>query len=209
MTLLQRDLIPLSAILLAFTGSYLAYDHLPPRIPVHWGIDGRIDNYFHKRLGVYLNPGMMALVYIFFRLIPYADRHRVKQLREIGIYNRFRNAAVLLFGYVHLLGLGIGLHWASPEANLLIGGASLLVLFVGDYMQTVQPSRLDRLLYRTGIAPSAAARHRICRSFTLAGLCGLIGTLTGRVQALWLLLPLLTGLFYTRLRFPADKGPAS
>ena len=208
MSLLQRDLVPLAAILLALTGSYLAYDHLPAYIPVHWGIDGRIDGYSPKRFGVYLNPGVMAIVFIFFRLIPYADKNRVRQLREIGIYDPLRNGAVLLFGYAHLLVLGIGLRWTSPRANFLIGGISLLVLFAGDAIQTRKPARFDRLLRRLGIAPSDPARRRVHRSLSFSGICGLAGTFTGRAQILWLLLPLLFGLFHTRRRFPTQREPA-
>ena len=209
MPFFQRDWIPLAAILFATLAAFLAYDHLPRLIPIHWGIDGRIDSYAPKKWGAYRYPGFMAVIYLFFRLIPYIDRGRIRQLREIGIYDPLRNGAVLLFGYAHLLSLGIGIGWFSPEANTLIGSLALLVLFSADRIRRTRSSAFCRFLNRLGIAPSPPARHYLFRGLTCTGVCGLIGPFTGRIQTGWLLLPLLASLILTRRRFPADGGPAS
>ncbi len=209
MPFFQRDRIPLVAILFATLAAFLAYGHLPHLIPIHWGIDGRIDSYAPKKWGAYRYPGFMAGIYLFFRLIPYIDRGRIRQLREIGIYDPLRNGAVLLFGYAHLLSLGIGIGWFSPEANFLIGGLALLLLFTADRFRRTHSSAFCRFLHRLGIAHSLPARRYLFRGLTCAGACGLIGPFTGRLQAGWLLLPLLVSLFLTRRRFPADGGPAS
>ena len=204
---LRRDLLPLATILLAFAASYLAYDHLPQQVPIHWGAGGRIDTYAPKRWGIYRYPGFMVLIYLFFRLLlPYADRRRIGQMREIGIYEPFRHAAVLLFGYAHALSLCIGLGWASSGANYLVGSAGILFLFAVDYARRHRPPGLCRLLRRFGISPSPLALGHICRGLTLAGICGILGPLTGRAQVGWLLLPILLTLILARRRFPIEEG---
>jgi len=205
---LHRNLIPLAAPLLAFAASYLAYDHLPPRIPVHWGIDGRIDNYTSKGWQVYFYPTAMVLVHLFFRFVAFADKGRTRQLKEAGIFAPLWNGAVFLFGYAHLLSLGIGLGWVSPEANFLVGAASLTVLLVGGYIRRRRPEWLALPLRRLNIASSDAARSYIGRCILIAGACGMAGTLTGRLQLGWFLIPLIAGVWLARRHFPLDGGHA-
>ena len=206
MSVLQRD--PIAAILLSLVASYLAYDHLPERIPVHWDAYGRIDAELNKRVGVFLHPGAMTLVYIFFRLIPYADKIRVRQLKEIGLYDPFRNGAVLLFGYSHFLLLGIGLGWVDRGANLFAGLLSLTAILAGNHLKSIRPVRFDRLLRRINISSDPPAGKYVCNLLILCGAFGQLGTATGFLQVAWLLLPLGVGYFLVRRRYPADRKPA-
>ncbi|MDP6778475.1 MAG: DUF1648 domain-containing protein [Candidatus Latescibacteria bacterium] len=207
MRLFQRDIIPISATLLAVVGSFLAYDHLPSRIPVHWGMDGRVDGELRKDIGAYLLPGAMALVYVFFRLIPYADKRRVRQLKEIGLYDRFRNGAVLLFGYAHLLSLGIGLGWFSGQANFLIGAISLLILILADCIHAGEPPALARVA--DSLAPARVTRGRLAAWLAVAGACGIVGTFTGTAQGGWLVATLAVGYLVVRWRRPCEETPDS
>ncbi len=207
MRLLQREIVPISAILLALIIATLAYDHLPYRIPVHWGMDGRIDGELRKDLGAFLLPAAMALVYLFFRLIPCAEKNRVRQLREIGLYDRFRNGAVLLFGYAHLLSLGIGLGWLSAEANFLVGAASLLILLLADCVRSGEPPGLTRVF--DAIALSSVRHRRLAAWLSIAGTCGIVGTFTGVAQIGWLVAPLVIGYLYIRWRRPTEGTPDS
>ena len=205
MSVLQRD--PTAGILLALLASFLAYDHLPERIPVHWDGFGRIDAELNKRAGVFLHPGAMALVYFFFRLIPYVDRNRVRQLRDIGLYDPFRNGAVLLFGYSHLLLLGIGLGWVDREANLFAGLLSLAAIVAGNHLKRIRPARFDRFLTRINVSGAPPAPAYVCNVLILCGVIGQAGTATGALQLAWFLVPLGVGYIFLRLRFPSDRTP--
>ncbi len=206
MSILHRD--PIAGILLALLASYLAYDHLPERIPVHWNAFGRIDAELNKRMGVFLHPGAMTLVYIFFRLIPYVDRNRVRQLKDIGLYDPFRNGAVLLFGYSHLLLLGIGLGWIDRGANLFPGLLSLAAILAGNHLKSVRPPRFDRLLDKIGVSSAPPAPAHACNVLILCGVIGQAGIVTGTLQPAWFLVPLGVGYVFVRRCFPADRTPA-
>ena len=206
MSILQRD--PIAGILLALLASYLAYDHLPERIPVHWDAFGRIDAELNKRAGVFLHPGAMTLVYLFFRLIPYVDRNRVRQLKDVGLYDPFRNGAVLLFGYSHLLLLGIGLGWIDRGTNLFAGLLSLAAILVGNHLKRIRPARFDRLLRRIGVSCSPPAPAYVCNVLILCGAFGQAGTAAGTLQLAWFLVPLGIGYVLVRRRFPANRTPA-
>ena len=206
MSVLQRDPIP--AILLSLAASYLAYDHLPDRVPVHWDAFGRIDAELHKRIGVLLHPGAMTFVYIFFRLIPFVDRNRVRQLKEIGLYDPFRNGAVLLFGYSHLLLLGIGLGWVDRGANLFAGLLSLSSILAGNHLKHLRSAWFDRILGRIGVSSAPHARNFACNILIFCGALGQAGAATASLQVAWFLLPLAVGCFLVRRRFPVNRKPA-
>ncbi len=184
----------------------MAYDHLAPQIPIHWGIDGRIDYTVSKNVGVYLNPGAMVFTYLFFWMITYVDRPRVRRLQSVGIYDVLRDGAVCLFGFAHLLALGIGLKWVSPEANFLVGAASISILVAGLHFRQPPHGKVFWLLRRLGITPCNPAAKLLYRSLIAAGAAGVCGTLSGRAQIGWLLLPLAVGLLWTRRRFSSDSS---
>ena len=177
--------------------SAAAYDHLPTSIPVHWGITGQIDRELHRKLGAFVYPAAMALVYVFFRLIPYADRGRVGQLREIGIYDLLRSGAVFLFGYGHALALGIGLGWVSRGANFLVGASAILLALWSDHVGRNPPDWLLRQLRHRQRLPGPV---QLARALKIAAAITIAGTFTGRWQLGWLLIPSLAALVYTCCR---------
>jgi hypothetical protein len=184
---LQRDATAIVAILIGLAASVLSYASLPTFVPVHWNITGQIDKELPRELAAWLYPAAMALVYVFFRLIPFADRNRVRQLREIGVYDLLRTGAVLLFGYGHALVLGIGLGWASRQANFLVGAAAILIALWADHAEHTRPEWLRRVLERR--APSMR-QHDLTRGIKLACAVAVLGTFTGKWQPAWLLVPL-------------------
>lgn len=208
MYFIQRDWLPITATLLATLASVLSYTNLPEFIPIHWGIDGRIDSYAPKKWGIFRYPGCMTFTYLFFRLIPYIDKGRIQQLKNIGIYDPFRNGSVIFFGYPHFLSIGIGIGWFSPDANFLIGGLSFLVLFAADHIRRICSPVCSRILGILGIAFSLPARLYLFWGLTGTGAFGLIGPLTGLIQVEWLLIPLFASLFLTRYRYPTNGDPS-
>ncbi len=197
---LRQDSLSLVTILLAALLSFLSFDALPQRIPIRWGIDGSIVDYTYKKWGAYRYPEFMALIYFFFKLIPKIDRGRVNQLQDVGLYDPLRHGAVLIFAFNHLLSIGIGLAWISAEANYLIGAFSLLILLAGCY-GIRNMGVLDRTLEFLGTFSNSESRNRFSVGLIIAGALGMVGTSTGRLQILWLLIPLAAHLIHFRIRF--------
>ena len=206
---MKLEYLPHIVTLFAFSVSILAYDHLAPEIPIHWGIDGRIDYTASKGLGVYLNPGAMVLAYFFFWMITHIDRPRVRRLREVGIYDALRDCAVSLFGYAQLLALGIGLNWVSGDANFLIGAFSTSIIVAVLHLRRPPHKNVLRLLRHLGITPSNRAADQLYRILIVVGAAGVCGTLSGRAQIWWPLVPLVLGLFWTRRRFPSSASSST
>ena len=190
MTALTKHWPPLLAIALCTLGGLAATPFLPQRIPVHWGIDGTISSYTGKTIGVYLNPAGMAVAYLFFSMIPHTDKRRVRELREIGIYEPLRNTAVYAFGFAQVLALGISLGVVRESANYLIG---LACIFIALGVEAVTAGLLDPLrphLKRLFVLLDKVLPKR-ARQVQIASAFGLLGTLLFPYAILWLLLPMI------------------
>lgn len=56
--------------------SLILYPSLPDRIPTHWNIHGKIDGYGAKSWAAFLGSGLMALMLLTFRFLPWLSPHR-------------------------------------------------------------------------------------------------------------------------------------
>ena len=201
MNILTKQWPPVICILMGVLGGFLLTPHLPDHIPVHWGIDGTISTYAAKETGVYLNPAAMTIAYLFFTLIPYSDKRRVRDLRELGIYEPLRNTAVYTFGYAQLLTLGIGSGIFSEAANYIVGLACLLTALG---VEAAKSGLLDSLKpYLPGYSQlSAETLQRAGLRTQIAAGIGFTGTLFAPYAILWFIIPLALVIVIEQVRKP-------
>lgn len=202
MALLTRHLPPLLTIAMSVVLGLAAQPLLPPRIPVHWGIDGTISSYASRRVGVFLNPAAMTVAYLFFTLIPYSDKRRVRELRELGVYEPLRNAAVYAFALAQLMAVGIGVGVISPDANYLVAVGSLFAVLGGEAVRSGLLAPLKATVPRLDTVPDERLA-RIAARAQIAGGFGVLGAFVGWYQPLWFVLPLTAMLIADRRRADA------
>ena len=188
MTILTKHWPPLLAILLGLLGGFLSLPYLPSRIPVHWGIDGNISTYTDKSFGVYLNPAGMIVAYVFFTLIPYTDKRRVRDLRDIGVYEPLRNTAVYTFGFAQILVLGISLGIINPSSNYLIGMTSLLIILG---VESIRSGILEPIIEMVPLANriSSEQMERVGSRLQASACVGILGSFFAPYQILWITVP--------------------
>jgi uncharacterized membrane protein len=193
MTILTKHWPPLLAIFVCLLGGFLCLPYLPSRIPVHWGIDGSISTYTNKSFGVYLNPAGMIVAYVFFTLIPYTDKRRVRDLRDIGVYEPLRNTAVYTFGFAQILVLGISLGVINPSTNFLIGMISLLLILA---VESIQSGIIDPI---KGMIPlisrvSSEQMRRVGPRLQASAGIGIFGSFFAPYPILWMIVPVCVSL---------------
>ena len=198
-TLLTKHWPPLLTLALSVICGFLASPYLPAYIPVHWGIDGAASSYINKGVGVYLNPAGMVVAYLFFTLIPYSDKRRIRELRELGIYEPLRNTAVYAFAYAQLMALGIGLGIVNEAANHLIGIVYLFLILAAVAAQSELVTPIKSLFPRFGRLSDYKIAQIGFRIQVSAGL-GILGSLFSGYPILWFLIPfsILTGIEFWR-----------
>jgi len=93
-------------LLVMFALAAASWDSAPDRIPVHWGIDGRVDRYGGRFEGLLAMPMVALGLYLAMRFLPRIDPGRANYEGFAGAYATIRLAVLALmagiYGVVHL-----------------------------------------------------------------------------------------------------------
>lgn len=108
------------------------------RIPVHWNIKGEVDRYGSKFEGLYMIPGLTAVMIILFALIPLIEPRRRHLQLSMKAYRIMITAIIVFMGCIHGLVL-----WSSAGKMLDIGrlvvlGIGVLFILLGNYLGKVR-----------------------------------------------------------------------
>lgn len=95
------------------------------RIPIHWNVEGKIDNTTSKTMGLIMMPGIILLLLLFFMFFPYiSTRYRKQSERFNKILPMFANIMILMFSCIYLLSLVV-----AREAEF--DGTELMWVLIG------------------------------------------------------------------------------
>jgi uncharacterized membrane protein len=128
--------IALAAIALAAT--LLAWPHLPERVPLHWNAHGEVDGWGPRGMLMLLGPGAMLAELAVFALLPVLSPSRFEVEAFVRTYLRIMLAAILLAGYITAVLLFAGLTGHVDVSSALLGGVSVLLVFIGNLMGKVR-----------------------------------------------------------------------
>jgi len=123
-------------ILLAFAMVALAYTDLPPLVPTHWGLDGKVTR-FRPRIWAFAIPTLMVLIYALLLALPRISPRGYEIERFGRVFEICQSATLLvmlaLTTLVLLAGLGADVHMdRAPSA--IIG---LLFIVLGNFQGKV------------------------------------------------------------------------
>ncbi|HXS53958.1 MAG TPA: SdpI family protein [Usitatibacter sp.] len=128
------------AILVAagFAATILAWPQLPERIPLHWNVHGEVDGWGPRGLMMVLGPGAMLAELAIFALLPVLSPKRFALESFTPTYLRIMLGAILLAGYITAVLLFAGLTGHVDVSAALLGGVSVLLVFIGNLMGKVR-----------------------------------------------------------------------
>jgi uncharacterized membrane protein len=164
--------------------SVWAWTQLPAgaQIPIHWGLDGRVDGYAPREIGVFLLPLLTAGIAALLAVIPRFEPRRANLERSRKAYAAIWIAVVSLLGAVHALSIALALGAALDMSRLILIGAGLVLVVIGNYLPKVRPNYLMGIRTPWTLASdlSWVRTHRLGgRIFVIEGLAlialGLVG----------------------------------
>lgn len=125
-------------ILATLVAGLAAFPHLPARVPSHWGIRGNVNGYSSPATTVFLFPGIMAGILLFFAALPVlSPRHfEVETFRSTYLYLML--VVVVAIAYFHGLLLWVALSHAISMPRALSGGLCVLIALVGNVLGKVK-----------------------------------------------------------------------
>ncbi len=156
------------------------------QVPIHWGLDGRVDGYAPREIGVFLLPLLTAGIAALLAVIPRFEPRRANLERSGKAYAAIWIAVVSLLGTVHVLSVAVALGAVLDVSRLILIGVGLLLFVIGNYLPTVRPNYLMGIRTPWTLASdlSWVRTHRVGgRIFVIEGLAlialGLVGAGTG------------------------------
>lgn len=163
-------------------GSAGVYERLPEQVPIHWNIEGEVDNTGPKQWAAFLMPGSMAVLVGFFRLMPWLSPRRFEVDSFRTTYLLVMVMVVALLGYIHLLGLAVALGRPVDMNRALLSGLFLFFAALGALL-----GRVRRNFWIGVRTPWTLANERVWddthrlagRIFMAIGLLGLVGVVLG------------------------------
>lgn len=130
--------INLILIVLTFISGMVLYPSLPQQIPMHWNIQGQIDNYMAKEYGVFLFPVMMLFIFILFRVLPSFDPKKEKYHLFKHEWEIIQTGFMGFFTYLHFVILYISMHPSTQMMPFMFLGLGSLFILIGNYLSKIR-----------------------------------------------------------------------
>lgn len=191
----KSDLAVLLLILLTFGIGLYYYPQLPEQMPIHWNINGEVDNYGDKLFATFLFPAINLLMFVFFLVLPKIDPRKENYQKFKGAYTVFRNSMHIFLAILYLLTIQHSLNKDVPDflnIDFVVPlGVSILFIIIGNYLGKIQDNYFigirtpwtlssEKVWYKT---------HRLAgKLYVVSGIFGVIGSFFGGMIAFILLI---------------------
>lgn len=117
---------------------WFLYDRLPEQIPVHWNVEGEVDNYTSKLKGVLLLPLINLLMVILFPIFKKIDPKREKYATFQRPWLIIQTVLVLFFAYIYFVSLYLALNPYMSVEPFIFGGLGVLFIVIGNYLGKIR-----------------------------------------------------------------------
>lgn len=161
-----------------------AWAQLPPgaQVPIHWGIDGRADDFAPKEIGLLGLPVVALLLAGVLLAVPRLEPRRENLARSAAAYRAVATAALALIAVVHVGAVLAAVGYSVDVATLAAAGVGALLVILGNYMGKVRSNFVFgiRTPWTLSSERSWARTHRLAGRFMVGlGLAVLLIALLG------------------------------
>jgi uncharacterized membrane protein len=121
-------------ILLPMVYMVLVWNKLPEQLPIHWNVQGQIDNYGPK----WIFPIITVVIYVLMLLVPQIDPRR-KNYEKFGkSYYIIRLLLMCFFSIIFSTVITSGLGIAINIERIIVPSLLVLFMVIGNYMSTLR-----------------------------------------------------------------------
>ncbi|HVW98475.1 MAG TPA: SdpI family protein [Mucilaginibacter sp.] len=121
---------------------WVVYSSLPATVPLHYGIDGKVNRYGNKSELISMTALLLSinlLVYLLMKFLPSIDPKRQVKYGE----ETFRKIAFGIVFFISALNIAIlftTAHRGMPATKLILPIAGILFAFIGNLMNNIKPN---------------------------------------------------------------------
>lgn len=136
----RTELVQLALIAAMFVAAAIAWPYAPEQMPTHWNLQGEVDGYGGKFVGLLLLPLISLGLYGLFLVLPRLDPGYRNYKSFAGVYNLIRIALVLFL--TGLYAVTVAAAFGQPVdvgmvVTLATGG---LLVVLGNWMGKIRPN---------------------------------------------------------------------
>ena len=185
---------PLVIIVLSYAIGYYLSPQLPNLMASHWGINGEVNGYMSKSMGIYFMPTLSLLLYFLFRFLPSIDPYKKNFSQFENYYHTFITVIFSFFFYIYLLTLFWNLGYRFNMIQVLSPAFAVLFYYAG-----VLTSKAKRNWFVGIRTPWTLSSETVWQKthltggklFKLTALLTLFGTIFPQIAMYLLLVPVL------------------
>lgn len=128
--------IPFVTLILAVVAAYLVFfDRLPDPIPIHWNIQGEVDNTMPKSWFSALLPAFSMLgMYLLMLLFPFVDPKRERYLKFGHAYSVMRYTLIVFMALISGVALMMMLDYPIRIEKVIPPLAGIVYVIIGNYL---------------------------------------------------------------------------
>ncbi len=183
---LRGELVQVLPVAAMFVVAALCWSHVPDRIAVHWGLQGKPDGFAGRISGLLLLPIVSLAVYLLTLFLPSLDPGRANYRNFAGAYNAIRFSITLFLSLIYMVMVLTALGYQINMTTVV--GLALGVLFVvlGNVMGKIRPNWFVgvRTPWTLSSKISWTKTHRLAGWLFIA--MGLLAAAWGLFQAPWM-----------------------
>lgn len=128
----------IAVILLTFLAIYFFYPLLPEQMPMHWNLQGQIDNYIPKNIAVWLLPLTTLVIFILMQALPFIDPKKEKYNLFAKEWDIIKTGFVLFMTYLQFVVFYIAIHPQIQMMPLMFIGLGAIFILIGNYLSKIR-----------------------------------------------------------------------
>lgn len=136
---LKKEWFILVILIVPFFVSAYFWDELPDEVPTHFNIRGEADDWGPKWMAAYLIPMIGLGTYLMILLVPAIDpKKKIESAQKpVAAIRMFTSVFMVgIYAFVMAASLGTTINFS----NYIIIGVGMLILIVGNYMNSIKPN---------------------------------------------------------------------
>jgi len=211
---MKKDWYLFLLILVMFLSGIALYSRLPDQIPIHWNIEGEVDDYASRFWGVFMLPFTNLLVLLIFTFMPLLDPRKENYPKFSRSYRAIKAITVVFFAVLHFLVLAFALGYELDISRIVVVGAALLFIVMGNYLPKVKHNYFVGVRVPWTLASEKVWKktHRFAgKLFVISGIIIFLSIFVSEIIRFWLimicaLVTSLASMVYSYLVYRQEEG---
>ncbi|MDF2656757.1 MAG: putative integral rane protein [Bacillota bacterium] len=177
---LKKEWPLLILLVIPVIAAVFLYPHMPDQVPIHWNINGEVDNYGSRLFGTFFLPILNLFLYAMFLIMPTFDPKRVNYSKFESSYNVIRYSIHLLFLFLFVVTAAAALGYDVNIGKWVPAGICIMFIIFGNIMGRVRHNYFVGFKFPWTLANEEVWKktHQAgAKAMVLGGIGALIGVL--------------------------------